>query len=79
MSFASRIASSASRTFITGRIGPKVSSVITFIVWSTPVSTVGSKNWPGAGAPLPAHEHLGALVDRVLHVVLDLVRSAAGT
>ncbi len=40
-SFASRTASSASATFITGTVGPKVSSVMQDIVWSTSTSTVG--------------------------------------
>ena len=43
MSLASRSASSESRTFITPTTGPKVSSRITFIEWSTSTSTVGSK------------------------------------
>ena len=42
LSFARRIASSASRTFMIGSVGPKVSSVIASIVWSTSTSTVGS-------------------------------------
>ena len=41
-SLASATASSASATLITGRVGPKVSSVMQRIEWSTPVSTVGS-------------------------------------
>ncbi len=41
-SFASRTASSASATFITGTVGPNVSSVMHDIVWSTSTSTVGS-------------------------------------
>src|SRR5919201_1675085 len=40
-SLASRIASSASATFMIGSAGPKVSSRMTSIVWSTPTSTVG--------------------------------------
>ena len=40
-SLASRIASSVSRTFMIGRVGPNVSSVIAFIEWSTSTSTVG--------------------------------------
>jgi hypothetical protein len=39
---ASVSASSASATFMIGSVGPKVSSVIAFIVWSTSTSTVGS-------------------------------------
>ena len=41
-SLASRIASSASATFMIGSVGPNVSSVIADIVWSTSTSTVGS-------------------------------------
>ena len=40
-SFAFSIASAASRTFITGKVGPKVSSLMHFIPWSTSTSTVG--------------------------------------
>src|SRR4051794_8809747 len=43
VSLASFKASSESRTFITQTTGPKVSSRITFIEWSTSTSTVGSK------------------------------------
>ena len=45
-SFASRTASSASATFMTGSVGPKVSSVMAVIEWSTSASTVGSKKRP---------------------------------
>ena len=41
-SLAWRTASSASATFMTGSVGPKVSSVIAVIEWSTSASTVGS-------------------------------------
>ena len=41
-SLAWRIASSASATFMTGSVGPNVSSVIAVIEWSTSASTVGS-------------------------------------
>ena len=41
-SLAWRIASSSSATFITGSVGPKVSSVIAVIEWSTSAITVGS-------------------------------------
>ena len=41
-SLARRIASSASATFMIGSVGPKVSSVMHSIVWSTSTSTVGS-------------------------------------
>ena len=41
-SLAWRIASSASATFMTGSVGPKVSSVIAVIEWSTSARTVGS-------------------------------------
>ena len=51
-----------------GSVGPNVSSVMIAIVWSTSVSTVGSKNWPGPSAA-SRRQHLRALVDRVLHVI----------
>src|SRR5258707_9856022 len=38
---------------MTGRIGPNVSSVISFIVWSTSTTTVGSKKRPGPAPRLP--------------------------
>ena len=41
LSFASLIASSSVLNVITGRTGPKVSSRMIVIVWSTPVMTVG--------------------------------------
>ena len=41
-SFASCSASSASRTFMIGSVGPNVSSVMHSIEWSTSTSTVGS-------------------------------------
>ena len=41
-SLARRTASSASATFMIGSVGPKVSSVIALIEWSTSTSTVGS-------------------------------------
>ena len=52
-SFASRMASSASRTFMIGSVGPNVSSVMISIVWSTSVRTVGSKKRPGPSPVLP--------------------------
>ena len=45
-SFAIRTASSSSATFITGMVGPKVSSVMQDIEWSTSTSTVGAKKLP---------------------------------
>ena len=57
-----------------GRVGPNVSSVMHFIVWSTSTSTVGSKKRPG---PLPAWPPVStrrALVDGVLDVVGDDVQ-----
>ena len=53
MSLASSIACSTSRTFITGITGPKVSSRITFIEWSTSAITVGSYQSPGPSLRLP--------------------------
>jgi hypothetical protein len=41
-SLASATASSASRTFMIGTVGPNVSSVMHVIEWSTSTSTVGS-------------------------------------
>ena len=41
LSLASRIASSSDATAMTGSTGPNVSSRMTRIPWSTPVSTVG--------------------------------------
>ena len=49
VSLASRTASSASRTFMIGSVGPNVSSVMIFIEWSTSTSTVGSKKRPAPG------------------------------
>jgi hypothetical protein len=40
-SLAFSIASAASRTFITGNVGPKVSSLMHFIPWLTSTNTVG--------------------------------------
>ena len=71
VSLASSIASSASRTFITGITGPKVSSRITFIEWSTSAITVGSYQSPGAVLALAAGEDAGARRARVLDVVGD--------
>ena len=53
VSLASSIASSTSRTFITGITGPKVSSRITFIEWSTSAMTVGSYQSPAPSLRLP--------------------------
>src|ERR1700754_1272640 len=41
LSLASRTASSTDATFMIGSVGPKVSSVMQVIVWSTSTSTVG--------------------------------------
>ena len=41
LSFASRTASSTDETFMIGSVGPKVSSVMHSIEWSTSTSTVG--------------------------------------
>ncbi|SLA93214.1 Uncharacterised protein [Mycobacteroides abscessus subsp. abscessus] len=41
-SLARWMASSSSATRITGIVGPKVSSVMQAIVWSTPTTTVGA-------------------------------------
>ena len=55
MSFDSRTPSSASATFMIGSVGPKVSSRMHAIEWSTSTSTVGSKKWPSASCrPPPA-------------------------
>ena len=50
---ASRIASSASATFMIGTVGPNVSSVIAVIEWSTSASTVGSKKRPAPSRTWP--------------------------
>ena len=52
-SLASRIASSASATFMIGSVGPNVSSVMAAIEWSTSASTVGSKKRPPSRARPP--------------------------
>ena len=56
-----------------GSVGPKVSSVMHFIVWSTSTSTVGSKKRPAPGACVAAGEHARALLHGVGDVVLDRV------
>ena len=53
MSLARRTASSVSRTFITPTTGPKLSSTITFIEWSTSVITVGGYQSPSRSRASP--------------------------
>ena len=70
---ASRTASSASATRMIGSVGPKVSSVMHFIEWSTSTSTVGSKKrpapctaWPPASMRAPFSHSVGDVsLDRV--------------
>jgi hypothetical protein len=65
------MASSASPTFMIGSVGPKVSSVIAFIEWSTPVMTGRLEEVARAGAALAADDDVRALRARVLDVGLD--------
>ena len=78
MSLASSIACSTSLTFITGITGPKVSSRITFIEWSTSAITVGSYQSPGAVLAPAAGEHPGAGRARVLDLLGDDVDLGRG-
>ena len=74
---ASRIASASSATFITGSVGPNVSSVMHAIEWSTSASTVGSKNVPVPVGLPPASDPRARrhrVVDVTLHDVALCLR-----
>ena len=60
-SLARRTASSASSTTMTGSTGPKVSSVMMSIVWSTSTSTVGSNHRPSRSTRRPPTTTLAPL------------------
>ena len=70
MSLAARTASSSSAKRAIPATGPNVSSQLIAASAGTPVSTVGWKNWPSSR--LAAEHELGAALDRVVHVALDL-------
>ncbi len=76
-SLTSATACSASATLITGSVGPKVSSTMQSIVWSTSASSVGAVEAPGPGDAVAADAHARALGERVGDVRLDDLRAGA--